>query len=51
MDSAGDGCAWYEQTEGYCAIYGNDYGSPVTANEACCYCGGGSTGGQEGGCT
>ena len=41
------GCNWYESDETHCEIFGNEpgtdgYGNPMNANEACCYCGGGT---------
>lgn len=33
-------CMWYEK--GYCESYGNDAHAGVTANIACCACGGGT---------
>lgn len=48
VDSDGDGCDWYEANPGSCESFGNDYANAVsgkTANEACCFCGGGSLGG------
>lgn len=53
VDSDGDGCDFYETTENACALYGGDYeNNGETANDACCKCGGGSTGGgPTGGCS
>ena len=41
-DIYGDGCDWYSETT--CSIYGNGYAgaSGLTANDACCVCGGGN---------
>ena len=41
-DIYGDGCDWYSETS--CSIYGNGYAgaSGLTANDACCVCGGGN---------
>ena len=41
-DSTGDGCAWYEE-EHNCEYFGDQFWSVdgLTANEACCACGGG----------
>ncbi|KAL7445710.1 hypothetical protein ACHAXM_009879 [Skeletonema potamos] len=41
-DSTGDGCAWYEE-ERKCEYFGDQFWSidGLTANEACCACGGG----------
>merc|ERR1711865_43147 len=39
-------CAWYGSYESYCEWYGDHYASEmdgVTASQACCTCGGGST--------
>merc|ERR1712166_903614 len=42
-DSAGDGCSAYGN-QGWCATYGNGYANQgLTANLACCGCGGGSS--------
>jgi hypothetical protein len=42
-DAAGDGCDWYD---GQCNEYGNwqGEGQTLSANDACCVCGGGSDG-------
>jgi len=48
-DTEGDGCEYYKEA-GACSTYGNDYGSPLTANLVCCSCGGGSTGPNKNGC-
>merc|ERR1711865_582821 len=39
-------CEWYGSYESYCDWYGDDYASEldgITASQACCTCGGGST--------
>jgi V8-like Glu-specific endopeptidase len=41
------GCDWYESDVTNCQIYGDfmgtdGYGNPMTANDACCFCGGGT---------
>merc|ERR1711865_1073462 len=41
-------CEWYASYESYCDWYGDDYASEMdglTASQACCTCGGGSTAG------
>ncbi len=46
-DSYGDGCDWYvdNDNEGSCGNYGSNLDTgPGSAQEACCYCGGGVTG-------
>lgn len=40
IDGVDYDCPFYG-TDGNCIKYGHDYGSPLTANEACCVCGGG----------
>ncbi|CAB9526035.1 metalloproteinase dpy-31 [Seminavis robusta] len=51
VDIEGDSCEWYEEyNDSYdaCALYGAGFGNAVTgmtANDACCVCGGGSLGG------
>mmetsp|Transcript_14969 Transcript_14969/g.36470 ORF Transcript_14969/g.36470 Transcript_14969/m.36470 type:complete len:652 (+) Transcript_14969:1978-3933(+) len=49
VDGGGDGCDWYEANEAYnaCSLalaYSNADG--VSANDACCVCGGGTNGGE-----
>ena len=47
VDSYGDGCDWYaaNDNEGSCDTFGSGFDAGFgTAQEACCYCGGGDTG-------
>ena len=47
-DSHGRDCSWYE-TYNMCSFYGESFKSVFVANEACCYCGGGSRHGDTDG--
>jgi len=42
-DQLNDGftCEWYERDYHFCIRDGDKWGTPLTANEACCFCGGG----------
>lgn len=42
-DSTGDGCLWYQTKDNGCSLFGSQFPNTdgLTANDACCGCGGG----------